>query len=78
MKHGRVLGKLARNPIKRVRLLKNLATYLFEHESIQTTMARARELKRFSEKVHIFSPKTLDHGLTWERLVAHHISQTRH
>lgn len=51
MRHGKVLGKLSRNPLKRSRLLNNLATSLFEHERIETTMARAKELKRFADKV---------------------------
>jgi len=32
-------------------LLKVLATELFQHEQIETTMARAKELRRFAEKV---------------------------
>lgn len=51
MRHGDVLGKLNRPPKQRLSLLANLATYLFTHECILTTLARARELRRYAEKV---------------------------
>ncbi len=51
MRHGFAFRKLSRNPEQRMRLLKNLATSLFEHERIQTTLARGKELRRFAEKV---------------------------
>ena len=54
MRHGCVLRKLGRDPIKRARLLDGLVTNLFEHERIQTTLARAKELKRFADKVHSY------------------------
>ena len=51
MRHGDVFGKLNRPPKQRLSLLANLATYLFTHECILTTLARARELRRYAEKV---------------------------
>lgn len=51
MRHGKAFRKLSRNPLKRGRLLNQLATHLFEHEQIQTTMARAKELRRVSDQV---------------------------
>lgn len=32
-------------------MLRNMATSLFQHEKVETTIARAKELKRFSEKL---------------------------
>ncbi len=50
MRHGDVFSKLNRNPQDRMRLLKTLSSHLFEHEKIQTTLPRAKELARYSEK----------------------------
>lgn len=43
--------KLSRTGSHRKALLRNLATSLFEHEKIETTLAKAKELKRYSEKL---------------------------
>jgi large subunit ribosomal protein L17 len=51
MRHGDAFGKLGRDPARRMRLLKTLCTHLFEHERIQTTLARAKELVRYADKV---------------------------
>src|SRR4030042_7187522 len=52
MRHRRVTsGKLGRSPAHRKALMRNLATALFEFESIITTKAKARALKRYSEKI---------------------------
>ena len=51
MRHGDVLGKLSRDPQRRLRLLKHLTTHLFEHERIETTLPRAKELSRYAEQV---------------------------
>lgn len=50
MRHGDVFSKLNRNPNDRMRLLKTLSSHLFEHERIQTTLPRAKELSRYAEK----------------------------
>lgn len=50
MRHGDVFSKLNRNPQDRMRLLKTLSTHLFDHERIQTTLPRAKELSRYAEK----------------------------
>ena len=50
MRHGDVFSKLNRNPKDRMRLLKTLSSHLFEHERIQTTLPRAKELSRYAEK----------------------------
>lgn len=50
MRHGDVFSKLNRNPSDRMKLLKTLSSHLFEHERIQTTLPRAKELARYAEK----------------------------
>lgn len=52
MRHRKVTsGKLGRSPAHRKALMRNLATALFEFESIITTKAKAKALKRYSEKI---------------------------
>jgi len=43
--------KLSRNSGHRKALLRNLATALFQHEKITTTLPKAKELVSFSEKI---------------------------
>ncbi|MHB9156403.1 MAG: 50S ribosomal protein L17 [Endomicrobiales bacterium] len=43
--------KLSRTGAHRRSLLRNLATSLFQHEKIQTTLPKAKELASFSEKL---------------------------
>lgn len=50
MKHGVKVPKLNRNPQDRARLLRSLATSLFLHERIETTLARAKALKPYAER----------------------------
>jgi len=51
MPEGRAGRKLGRTTSERKALLVNLATALFRHEEIITTEAKAKELRRFAEKV---------------------------
>lgn len=62
MRHGFAFRKLSRNPVKRERLLRNLASHLFEHERIQTTLARAKELKRHAEKLITLARRGTEHA----------------
>ena len=51
MRH-RVAGKkLGRSPAHRRALLRNLVTELLEHEAIRTTDAKAKELKRWGDRM---------------------------
>lgn len=50
MRHGDVFSKLNRAPSDRLRLLKTLTSHLIQHERIQTTLPRAKELSRYAEK----------------------------
>jgi large subunit ribosomal protein L17 len=47
---GFALPKLNRNQYKRQALLRQLTTFLFEHEQIRTTVARAQMVQRIAER----------------------------
>ena len=52
MRHRKVTaGKLGRSASHRKALMRNMATALFEYESIVTTKAKAKALRRYSEKI---------------------------
>jgi len=51
MRHRNYGGKLGRTSAHRKALLRNLVTALFDHERIETTDAKARELKRVADRM---------------------------
>ena len=51
MRHGNRRGKLARPTAHRLALLRNLVTSLLDHEQIETTDSRAKELRRIADKM---------------------------
>ncbi len=51
MRHRKRTAKLGRSPAHRKALLRNMVTSLLEHERIQTTHAKARELRRTAERM---------------------------
>jgi len=51
MRHRMAQRKLGRVTPHRIALLRNLATALFERERIQTTLAKAKELRPFAERL---------------------------
>lgn len=51
MRHLNVGRSLSRSPSHRKALLANLAQELFQHKRIRTTLAKARELRPFAEKL---------------------------
>jgi large subunit ribosomal protein L17 len=51
MRHRHVGRSLSRSPAHRKALLSNLAQELFQHKRIRTTLAKARELRPFAEKL---------------------------
>ncbi len=68
MRHRVGYRKLGRVTPHRIALLRNLATALFERERIQTTLAKAKELRPFAEKI-ITLAKREDGRLHARRLV---------
>lgn len=51
MRHGMTHRTLSRNTPHRMAMLRNLTASLLEHEVIETTVARAKELRRYADKV---------------------------
>jgi large subunit ribosomal protein L17 len=51
MRHNKTGRQLGRNGSHRKALFRNLVTSLFEHEKIQTTDAKAKEVRRIAEKL---------------------------
>jgi large subunit ribosomal protein L17 len=51
MRHRRQHGKLGRSSAHRKALLRNMVTSLLEHERIETTHAKARELRRVADRM---------------------------
>ena len=51
MRHQKAGRKFKRSPSHRRMLLRNLATALLEHGKIQTTLAKAKELQPYVEKL---------------------------
>ena len=51
MRHNAGLRKLGRTSSHRLALLRSLSTSLFRHERIRTTVPKAKELRRFAEKL---------------------------
>ena len=51
MRHRWAHRKLGRTSEHRKALLRNLATALFDHERITTTMANAKELRSYAERL---------------------------
>ena len=51
MRHRRLRGKLSRPSAHRSALLRNLVTSLLDHELIETTDPRAKELKRVADRM---------------------------
>ena len=51
MRHRKAGRKLNRTPSHRKALLRNMVTELLDHEQMVTTVARAKELRPFAEKM---------------------------
>ena len=51
MRHRKAGRKFKRSPSHRRMMLRNLATSLIEHGKIETTLAKAKELQAFAEKI---------------------------
>lgn len=51
MRHRKIGRQLSRNSSHRKAMLKNMASSLFEHELIKTTLPKAKELRRVAERL---------------------------
>lgn len=51
MRHRKAGRKLGRNPSHRKALYRNMVTSLFEHGKIETTDAKAKEVRRIAERL---------------------------
>ncbi len=51
MRHQKAGRRLGRTPSHRWAMLRNMVTSLFEHGRIETTLAKAKELRRVAEKM---------------------------
>ena len=62
MRHRVAHRKLGRTTEHRISLLRNLAASLFVHERIRTTLAKAKELRPFAERLITLSKKDSLHA----------------
>ena len=62
MRHRKGYRKLGRNTNQRRALLKGLAISLFEHGRINTTLAKAKELRPYAEKLVTIAKKNTPHA----------------
>ena len=60
MRHLKAGRKLGRNASHRLALMRNLTRALIEHERIITTVEKAKEARRFIEKLITLAKKSLD------------------
>lgn len=70
MRHRKKRRKLSRTSSHRIALLRNLASSLIKEEKILTTVAKAKELKSFAEKLITIAKKG---DITSRRIVARNI-----
>jgi large subunit ribosomal protein L17 len=57
MRHNNAFRKLSRTHEHRRALLRNLVTALFEYERIETSVAKAKEARRFAERMITFAKR---------------------
>src|SRR5437763_16092925 len=62
MRHLKAGRKLNRNASHRIALMRNLASALLRHERIITTVAKAKELRPFVEKLITLAKKNTLHA----------------
>jgi large subunit ribosomal protein L17 len=51
MRHGKYRGHLGVHPTHRWAMIRNMVTSLLKHERIKTTRVRAKEVRRYAEKM---------------------------
>jgi large subunit ribosomal protein L17 len=62
MRHQKAGRKLGRNAAHRRALMRNLAWALFQHERVVTTVAKAKEVRRFVERIITIARKDTLHA----------------
>lgn len=62
MNHVKRTRKLGRTTSHRLAMLKNMTSSLFIHEKIETTLPKAKELRKVAEKVITLSKKESVHA----------------
>jgi len=62
MRHQKAFRKLGRTPSHRKALFRNLATSLVLHDRIETTLPKAKELKRVADKLVTLGKKNSLHA----------------
>jgi large subunit ribosomal protein L17 len=62
MRHGKKVKKLNRTSSHRKALMSNLASSLIVHKQIRTTDAKAKELRRYAERLVTYAKKDSLHG----------------
>src|SRR5688572_6510943 len=80
MRHRVAYRKLGRVTEHRISMLRNQAVALIQHERIQTTVPKAKELRPFVEHIITVAKRSLNapegssHGVTARRTVARDIA----
>lgn len=67
MRHRRTRGRLGRTGAHRKAMLRNLVSSLFLHQRVTTTLAKAKEARRFAERLITLAKK--DNNLNTKRMV---------
>ncbi|RMF14927.1 MAG: 50S ribosomal protein L17 [Candidatus Dadabacteria bacterium] len=62
MQHNKKGRRLGRRPDHRVAMIRNLTLSLIEHERIETTVPRAKEIRRFAERLVTYAKRGDLHG----------------
>lgn len=62
MRHRKAGRRLGRNTAHRKATMQNLANALFTHNAIQTTLPKAKELRRYAEPLITLSKKDTVHN----------------
>jgi large subunit ribosomal protein L17 len=79
MRHRVAHRKLGRVTEHRIAMLRNMASALIEHERLETTVARGKELRPFVERIISIAKRSLNapegsmHGVNARRMVARDI-----
>jgi len=74
MRHRKVGRQLRRTPEQKLALMRSLAQSLIEHGAIETTEAKAKELRPFVEKLITMAKEGTLHA---RRLAGRHVQQRR-